>query len=260
MRFLQLSDLHIEFEKDVDRAWMSGCEPPDPDSYDAVLLCGDIHNCGYAVLWARRTFQKPVFQILGNHEYYGGEFTETLYRMRALAHGTNVRILENEAAEINGVRILGTTLWTDFNLYQDRENFSGFAQTHIRDYEYIRSADRLLLPRDTWVAHAKARRWLESELAKPYPGKTVVMTHHLPSESCIPPNWIGDYKTPAYASNMNELIGSDIAPDYWFFGHTHASQDRVLGRTRFICNPRGYSNQSPPSINPGFNPCNIVEI
>ncbi len=41
--------------------------------FDRVVLAGDIHNGPAALHWARSAFpDKPIVQIAGNHEYYGG--------------------------------------------------------------------------------------------------------------------------------------------------------------------------------------------
>lgn len=262
MRLLVISDLHVEFESNQERDWISGEKRPDDDAFDAVILPGDIHNGVRSVQWAKQTFpRKPVFMVAGNHEYYGECFTELPRQMRYAAAGSNVRFLENESVAWSGIRFLGTTLWTDFDVFLNQAEFMRVAPARMRDYQWIRyDHRRAISPEDVLTAHRNARAWLATALAQPWDGKTVVITHHLPSESCIPPEWINFRDTPAYASNLNSLIGSDIAPDLWVFGHTHANQDRILGDTRFVCNPRGYTNMTPGRLNPGFDPGFIIDI
>jgi hypothetical protein len=47
--------------------------------------------------------------------------------------------------------------------------------------------------------------------------------------------------------------------DLWVHGHTHSSFDYKLGKTRIICNPRGYPGTFGDMGN-DFNPNLIVEI
>jgi Calcineurin-like phosphoesterase len=110
VRILVLSDLHLEFAPFL---------PPDPALFDIVVLAGDISVGIKSVLWASRpsTFAgKPVVLVPGNHEFYGGERTRVLELLRAQAAGTNVHLLDRDEVILNGVRFLGATLWTDFEL------------------------------------------------------------------------------------------------------------------------------------------------
>jgi len=113
VRLLVLSDLHLEF---------GALKLPSPQIYDIALLAGDIWNGTKAVRWASdaSTFAgKPVVLVPGNHEFYGGERQDTLERMRKYAAGSNVHLLDRNEVVLNGVRILGATLWTDFALDVD---------------------------------------------------------------------------------------------------------------------------------------------
>ena len=42
----------------------------------------------------------------------------------------------------------------------------------------------------------------------------------------------------------------------WIHGHTHQGSDYLLGKTRVVCNPRGYPGQN----DHGFDPGKILEI
>jgi hypothetical protein len=39
---------------------------------------------------------------------------------------------------------------------------------------------------------------------------------------------------------FGDLLDSDAAPAIWVCGHTHHPVDVTVGRTRIVCNPRGY--------------------
>jgi predicted phosphodiesterase len=92
MRFLILSDLHLEFAP-FDLSAKSS-------DYDAVILAGDILPGAEELLaWAGRLAQadhdKPVIVVPGNHEYYGGVLQEQRRQMRQAA-ASNVHVLESD--------------------------------------------------------------------------------------------------------------------------------------------------------------------
>lgn len=71
-----------------------------------------------------------------------------------------------------------------------------------------------------------------------YIGKTVVITHHLPSMLSVADKYKEDLLSSCFASNLDDLLGS---ANIWIHGHTHESFDYEINGTRVICNPRGYS-------------------
>ena len=60
----------------------------------------------------------------------------------------------------------------------------------------------------------------------------------------------------AFASNMDDFI-LEHQPRLWIHGHTHESFDYEIGKTRAVCNPRGYA---PMAINEGFKADFVMEI
>jgi Icc-related predicted phosphoesterase len=74
----------------------------------------------------------------------------------------------------------------------------------------------------------------------PFAGKTVVVTHHLPTEKSVAKKYKGDRCNPAFASNLDEFILQHPAINFWVHGHTHDSVDVMVGATRVLCNPGGY--------------------
>lgn len=119
-----------------------------------------------------------------------------------------------------------TTLWTDMRLFETEgeaavEDSLWNAQMMMPDYGYnaIMSGnpERPLTPEDTVAVHLHQKSWLVSELAQPWGGKTVVITHHVPSAM------VGGANTslsPCFVSNLDGLIDR-YRPDAWIFGHTH---------------------------------------
>ncbi len=238
---------------------------------DAVVLAGDIHTKNRSVEWAERFVNdpaKPVILVAGNHEFYGGHFDHTVDKLRERAQGTNIHILENDVLVLNNVRFLGCTLWTDFKLYASEIApviSMRDAQSSMKDFRLIRATQsyRKLYPSDTVRRHERSRAWLTNALSESFDGKTVIVTHHAPSRGSVETQYEGDSLTPAYASDLDYLMGPHAL--LWIHGHMHASFDYVVPvddnsgerSTRVVCNPRGYS---PKHLNPDFDPGLLVEV
>lgn len=264
MKILVLSDLHLEFV----------AFEPDQDAVraaDVVVLAGDIHMGVDGILWACKTFvDKPVVYVAGNHEFYGGDWDETLDQMRETAKVNDVYFLEDACVTIAGVRFLGCTLWTDFEyfgqyvigklMYEAEHNFSDYTAIN-----YLLPTNRLTA-RATLRRHQASRAWLEAELPKGDPAHTVVVTHHYPHKNSTAPKYAGNALTAIFGSHLPE--GLLLQAGLWIHGHTHGSSDyRVDGEihgvkryVRVICNPRGYPRGFIPGDleNQNFNPGLLV--
>jgi Icc-related predicted phosphoesterase len=87
-------------------------------------------------------------------------------------------------------------------------------------------------------------------------GKTVVITHYSPLHQSLPAETlIDDSLAKRMSVDLRDLIEqSNIS--LWVHGHIHKNNDYLCGKTRVVCNPRGYSDMVEPGFNPGF----IVEV
>ena len=82
-----------------------------------------------------------MLYVPGNHEFYGGSIAGTLAELRRLSAGTRVRVLDDDELVLDGVRFLGSTLWTDFMLFgtgEPRAEAMRAAQAFMRDFSRIR--------------------------------------------------------------------------------------------------------------------------
>jgi predicted phosphodiesterase len=254
MRLLVLSDLHLEF----------GAFEPPAVAADLVVLAGDIAHGADGIAWAARHFAPArTVVVAGNHEFYGGELNAVIAACRDAAAETGVRFLENEAAVIAGVRVLGCTLWSDFRLFGADRQAAAMrdAAAMMNDFRLVGLQDahgwrRRLRPDDLLPRHAAARAFLADALAEPFAGPTVVVTHFLPHRGSVAPAYADHPLTPAFASDLAPLFGAN-APALWVHGHTHESCDYRVGAARVVCNPRGYW---PSELNPRFDPGLVVEV
>lgn len=140
---------------------------------------------------------------------------------------------------IDGVRFLGSILWTDFALFGEADQFFAIrqAQQCMTDFSIIRNHGRDFTPQDAIGLHTASRDWLAATLTQPFDGKTVVVTHHAPSSRSVPQRYADDRLSPAFASNLEALMDGDRAA-LWVHGHVHDSFDYEIHGTRVVCNPR----------------------
>lgn len=254
MRLHVLSDLHLG---------VHGMEHPRTDA-DVVILAGDIARPAQAVAWACG-FDRPVLYVPGNHEFYGSSLDETAETLHRLCAGTPVQVLDNRALEWQGVRFLGSTLWSDFRILGEgaaRTQAMAEAQHFMRDFSRIRSGrapgDALFTPQDAADLFDANTRWLQTQLAQPFAGPTVVITHHAPSPRSIHPRFAGSPLNGIFVSDAEHLLAQGAAR-LWIHGHTHDSFDYRLHGTRVLCNPRGYGKEG-MNENAQFDPHLVVEV
>jgi len=100
----------------------------------------------------------------------------------------------------------------------------------------------LITSREILARHAKSRAVISTELAKPWNGKTIVLTHHAPSPRSLLEQFRGHPSNAAFASDLTSTIRKG-RPNFWVHGHLHQAQDYMEGETRVICNPLGYRHE-----------------
>ncbi len=93
---------------------------------------------------------------------------------------------------------------------------------------------------------------------KPHDGPTVVITHFAPSRKSISPKFEGSPVNACFVSDLEPQI-LRWQPELWVHGHTHGSFDYKVGKTRVVCNARGYAKDGVPE-NPKFNPALVLEL
>ena len=254
MKLNILSDLHLS---------VGGMERPRTDA-DVVVLAGDIGRPAAAAAWARG-FDKPVLYVIGNHEFYGSSLPEVRAELRRLFDGTQVHLLDNDVLELGGVRFIGSTLWTDFKAHGEGEK-QAEAMTQAADFMYdfkrVRVAAAagapLLTPTDTTHLFADNVQWLREQIARPFAGPTVVITHHAPSLGSIHPRFAGSPFNAAFVSAAEDLLDGERVR-LWIHGHTHDSHDYRVHGTRVLCNPRGYAKDGKVE-NARFDPELVIEV
>lgn len=127
MNFQLISDIHgkykrIEFDKKAD----------------IILLAGDLSEDLNLVFHILSSSPIPILYIPGNHEFYDKDYYDFYNRIQDFCDKSNGKaiFLDNKTVEIDDVRVIGATLWSDF------ENFNPFLVENtwvtLNDYRKIR--------------------------------------------------------------------------------------------------------------------------
>ncbi len=245
MKIWIMSDLHVDGDAgDFELPF------PPPDA-DVLVIAGDICD-GFTggIEWlqwqlARSHGLPPIVWVPGNHDFYGSinpvaDLDNAIQDCAAM--GVTV-LARGEVVEIGGVRIIGANLWTDFavagNDDFDIAQAMVWAKHAMPDYRSIDMGLRRLHPRDTLAWHRDQRAAIEAELAKPFDGPTVVVTHHAPSQFSLADPMRPTPDDGSFASDLLDVI-EKFQPALWVHGHVHQRHDYRIDTTRVVCNPRGY--------------------
>ncbi|WP_341317465.1 metallophosphoesterase [Paraburkholderia sp. IMGN_8] len=260
MRIQVASDLHHEIAA-------PGSDLAAPLSIvsdvDLLVLAGDIHTGTKGVeLYAN--CRVPVAYVLGDHEALGHKYPALVHEMKVRANGTSVRVLQSDEWVYDGVRILGTSLWTDYHRFPlnlDDALRARWGKT-AQDRKVWSYSSEVFKPEDPIGHQRRTLLWLNARLEEPFAGKTVVVTHHMPSGMSVPQKNRELVLAAARATNVELLV---LRADLWVHGHGHWSSDYRIGDCRVVCNPRGRPgrNRTAPEIpyeNAAFNPALTIEL
>ena len=257
MKIQLLSDLHFE----VDPTF----QPQVAADAQLLVLAGDIGAAANTPLaphgrddfYLSRFSPKlgnwpvPVVYVPGNHEFDGQDFDEASKKLRALVESLGIIWLERECLIFQGIRMLGTTIWTDFDALSNRPDHMPGAMTHnlrMREKAF-RAANFYLnktgttrygLPFDAQAVREQSlvcQRWLGEALSTPFEGKTLVITHFAPSLKSHDPRYGVNPGTVGFCNALEHLVEQ---ADVWLHGHLHCASNYQVGKCRVMANPLGY--------------------
>lgn len=270
MKLQLLSDLHLETHPHFQAM-------PAPGA-DVLVLAGDIGSYQAGSLLQGDTFGLerfsplpqfagwpcPVVFVPGNHEYDMQDWDAAHTRLQRVCEALGIIWLERNSVVLNGVRLVGTTLWTDYDAIalQDSKVQAGDVGALLKLREKSFRAANFYLRKTGGTRHGQAflaepmralalecQAWLRAALLQPFEGKTVAVTHFAPSLQSSDPRY---GLVPGTAGFCNAL--DDLLPhaDLWLHGHLHAPSDyRVQGKhadgqtwqCRVVANPLGYARK-----------------
>ena len=235
MKIQYCSDLHLEFKE--NKRYLK--EEPLIPAAEVLVLAGDI------VPFGRMKDHKHFFNFVsdhfettywlpGNHEYYHAD--------AALRSGvvnekirSNVFLVNNHVVDHENTRLIFSTLWSHISPAHEWEierSVSDFAVIRYKEYKFSAVPYNEL--------HRQALNFITTELEKDYAGKTIVVTHHMPTMLNYPAHYKSSPINEAFAVELFDLIEkSEI--DCWIYGHHHTNTPEfTIGKTRMLTNQLGY--------------------
>ncbi|WP_265499642.1 metallophosphoesterase [Paracoccus beibuensis] len=245
MNILITADLHLDLWADAGRDPFAGILPVLRD-LDALIFAGDLANDPQRN-WPRALARLDrlvsparIWVIPGNHDYYGATLDDGV--LAQITTETGAHLAQKSVLTFGSCRLLCCTLWTHFALLGDPGAAMERAVMAMADYGRIRREDGdPVLPEDTAAIHRDHLDWLTHEIAKPWRGQTIVVTHHAPSAAVA-----GQMSSlsPAFASDLDGWIDAH-RPDSWFFGHTHRPLSTRIRGAPFVNVSLGYPDEVP---------------
>jgi predicted phosphodiesterase len=277
MRIQLFSDLHLERYPDFQPHFAAGV--------DVIVLAGDIgsYQAGsrlksddfglerFSPLRPGATDAKVVY-VPGNHEFDALDFDATYARLRDTCERLAITWLDREVVVLDGVRFVGTTLWTDFEALVDRgASMTGQLQALTKAFRaanYYLSKNTTLKDGEQVLAEGiramslECRAWLREALSAPFDGVTVAVTHFAPSLLSADPRYGLTAGTAGFCNALDDLLP---LAKVWMHGHLHCMNDYVVkgdngGKAwtcRVVANPLGYSSKGEQEA---FRPDLVIDV
>jgi hypothetical protein len=253
-----LSDLHLETE---------AFDPAPAPGAECLVLAGDIDS-GWEGYRRFAGWPVPVLVVLGNHEFDGRDFDAATQGLRELCAKLGFTLLERESVTLadaagRRVRVLGTTRWSDFDLFG--ESGRARAERAAAYFMDLMGSTRRGRPFDAAAMRdesVRCRSWLEAELCRPANDRwdrTLVITHFAPSLRSADPRYGHQPGTASFCNADDDLVSR---ADLWLHGHLHCRHDWRVDRAgrapaRVVCNARGLASKNEHE---GYDALKLFEV
>jgi len=246
--------MKIKFESDLHIDFGHGYIPNLKD-VDVYCIAGDLaelKNCfNFIIKLAEKYPNTDIIYINGNHTFYHSyiEKADIFFSGIEAVH-KNFHYLNNNSVIINGIRFIGSTLWTSLNNRSPIDMYD--AGSSMNDFRLIRYKNGALkfTPEYSTTLHKIAKEYIFKTLNESKE-PCVVITHHKPFLNS------NNFLDSAYGTELRgEIADCNNKPIIWASGHSHTFHDFIDDKTRYLCNPLGYPHEN----NTGFNRDLVVNI
>lgn len=235
-----ISDLHVM--PDEDFSWEGR-----PTSLIAIVA-GDVSKdpaTAVATLREISSRYRQVFYIDGNaeHRYCLHDIPASIQELEtSLEAIENLVYLNNKVVISNGIAILGTNGWWDYEFADFSELEQSFEFT-VNNYSITKDAAHHMLAM-AYQDAAYLSRSIEKLQRHRDVSQIIVVTHTLPSADLIShdPVLEGSHKLNLMGNaSMKSVLTADTEKKitHWLFGHYHGRIDRAMDGVRYVNNPRG---------------------
>jgi Icc-related predicted phosphoesterase len=234
MKIQYCSDLHLEFA--ANSRYLE--KKPLKVNGDILILAGDIiplhdeffNNPFFSFISDN---YKKTFWVPGNHEFYYSDLAEYNPSF-TITIRNNIQIVHNIEQEYENIRFIFSTLWSNISKRNEK-----IIEQSISDFSCISKLGRKIRAFDFNELHQKSLNFIEQSLETKV-GKTIVVTHHLPSHLCNSPEYKNSRINEAFCTDLTERVTESQA-NFWIYGHSHFNQKPVfLGDTILLTNQLGY--------------------
>ncbi|MFA6409727.1 MAG: metallophosphoesterase [Gammaproteobacteria bacterium] len=237
MHLAWLTDIHLNFLEGAER--LNFYKKIIKTHCDAVLITGDIAEAPSLVAILSEMadqISKPIYFVLGNHDYYRGQIDEvrkTLTRLTKIhtqlfwLPASSMQQLDKETI------LLGQDSWADGQLGDYKNStVSLYDSVLIADlFQAKILGDLQLLNKMQYLANIDAKQ-LENDLAyaiKQNPKKIIVLMHVPPfKEACVyqgkisDDNWLPYFSSKITGDILTKIAQENLAIDFLVLcGHTH---------------------------------------
>lgn len=229
------SDLHLEFPENKEFLKANPLQPKG----DLLLLAGDI--IPFALMDKHKDFFSYIsnnfettYWIPGNHEYYYFDLAKKSGVLNENIR-SNIHLVNNQTVILNDIRFIFSTLWSKIgpeNQWTIEKGVSDFQVIKYKNFRFSTERFNML--------HEESLQFVTSELSSDFTGKTIVVTHHVPTFLNYPEEYKNSDLNEAFAVELFDLI-KGTKPDYWIYGHHHFNTpDFLIGETEMRTNQLGY--------------------
>lgn len=268
------SDLHLELRQTIKHPKLFPLwdfQKDDKTVYYLALL-GDIGNPFQDNLriFLKKIHKKyeKIFYVPGNHEYYNlsgsykskDKFHERLQEI--CEEFENVLLLDNKTFTLDGLKIIGSTLWS--NIPDDKAEY---IKLRLNDYHLIKKTiDSQDIPINITVSDTN--KWNEESISfikneiENSSDPCVILTHHAPLFSdpeadiyTADPIYLNGGNNYAFHNDLSSMMNKPICA--WLYGHTHYASSFKYNDVLVCTNQLGYSNEEKDIK---FNPYAYLDI
>jgi predicted phosphohydrolase len=239
MRIQYASDLHLEFRQNKE---FIKANPLVPNG-DVLVLAGDI--VPFAIMDKFKDFFSYVsdnfettYWVPGNHEYYQFD-AATKSGILFENIKSNVFLINNSAVLHQDTKLIFSTLWSNISPANQWEIERGLSDFQVIKYNGFRFSAE-------WYnqLHNDSLSFITQAIQESNAGKTIVVTHHVPTFLNFPQQYKGSILNEAFAVELFDTIESSSI-DYWIYGHHHSNTpDFKIGNTHLLTNQLGYVQQN----------------
>lgn len=234
MKVALMSDIHLEHRV------MLGYDIDLVDA-DVLILAGDILtvsildqfivNCFFTEISEK---YKKVLFVFGNHEFYGTKMQSAKDKIRKYLKKYGVIVLDDESVMIDGIKFIGSTLWSDTSLAN-----KPLLSRSIADYQviYDENIESLL------NIHRKSLKFIQNNIVS----DCFVITHHAPSYKSVSVRFDGSLLNSAFYTDLEEDFrqwSKIVSNVKYCHGHMHNRSEYSIGNFDIYCNPYGYPREN----------------